>query len=84
MADRIVEGSWEEIARRGPEFAGCRVRVTVLDEPSPSVTLDRVLAPLLDEAETLSRQLPAANGATSPDAWGDAVADKFRRQGFAL
>lgn len=83
MADRVVEGSWEEISRRGPEFAGCRVRVTVLDEPAPAATLDRTLAPLLDEAEALSRRLPAASGPAPPDAWADAVADEFRRQGFA-
>ena len=48
------------------------------------MTLDRVLAPLLDEAEALGRQLPAATEPAPPDAWGDTVADKFGRQGFVL
>ncbi len=83
MADRVVEGSWEEVSRRGSEFEGCRVRVTILDEPASPVMLDGALAPLLEEAEVLSRGLPAANSPTPHDSWGDAVVEKFRRQGFA-
>jgi hypothetical protein len=29
-----LEGTWEEIAARGPELAGRRVRLIVLDEPA--------------------------------------------------
>ena len=32
MGPNVIEGTWEEIARRAAEFAGRRVRVTVLDE----------------------------------------------------
>jgi len=32
MEGKTIEGTWEEIARRAGEFAGHRVRVTVLDE----------------------------------------------------
>lgn len=35
MPHKVLEGTWEEIARRAGELAGHRVRVTVLDEPSP-------------------------------------------------
>ncbi len=28
-----IEGTWEEIARRAPEFAGHRLKLTVLPEP---------------------------------------------------
>lgn len=30
--ERVIEGTWEEVARRGPELAGHRVRLTVLDD----------------------------------------------------
>ena len=48
MADerKIIEGTWEEIVRRAPEFAGHRLRITVLEDlatPSGSTT------PILDE-----------------------------------
>lgn len=84
MAERVVEGSWEEVSRLAAEFTGCRVRVTVLDEPARALTLDRALAPLLIEAEALRCQLPAMNEPVPSDEWGKAVADKFRHQGFIL
>jgi hypothetical protein len=84
MADRILEGTWEEIAAQGHYLAGRRVRVTVIDGDEGAATLDRALAPLLEAAESLSRQLPPAPAPPTADAWGDAVVEKFRRQGFAL
>lgn len=32
MAQEVLEGTWEEIARQAPRFAGHRVRVTILNE----------------------------------------------------
>jgi hypothetical protein len=34
MEQRIIEGTWEEVARRADQLAGRRVRLTVLDEPT--------------------------------------------------
>ncbi len=34
MEHRIIEGTWEEIARKGDELAGHRVRLTVLEDQS--------------------------------------------------
>ena len=34
MTTQILEGTWEEITRFANQFAGHRVRVTVLDEES--------------------------------------------------
>ena len=34
MERKVIEGTWEEVAQRGQELAGHRVRVTVLDDPS--------------------------------------------------
>ena len=41
MEQRVFEGQWEEIARRGEELAGHRVRLTVLDEPEAPRTPGR-------------------------------------------
>ncbi len=34
MERKVIEGTWEEVAQRGQELAGHRVRVTVLDDLS--------------------------------------------------
>ena len=83
MGQRIYEGLWEEIARRGSELAGHQVRLTVLDEPAsaPAVEpLDRALVPLIEDAERLAETL----GPPSEADWGGLVTDKYRRQGFKL
>jgi len=69
---KTIEGTWEQVARRSREFAGRRVRVTVLDDPAnPGVpasqeksTEDAFKRHLL--ASGLVARLPAA-----PDALGD-------------
>ena len=80
----ILEGTWEEIVRRGPELAGRRVRVTVLDETEPPKILERALAGLIADAERLSDELPPPSGAAPADSWAEGTAAKFRRQGFQL
>ncbi len=35
MAERVIEGTWEEIAEQGEQLSGKRVRLTVLDEIDP-------------------------------------------------
>jgi hypothetical protein len=82
MEARVIEGTWEEVSIRGHELAGCRVRVVVLDEPGEPVMLDRMLAPLIEAAERLEAQPPPIDGSTSSGAWGEGIAEKFRRQGF--
>lgn len=37
MEPKTIEGTWEQVARRSREFAGRRVRVTVLDEPETPI-----------------------------------------------
>ena len=32
MKQKTIEGTWEEVARRAEEWAGHRVRITVLDD----------------------------------------------------
>ncbi|MDG3007905.1 hypothetical protein [Paludisphaera mucosa] len=80
MEERILEGTWEEIASRGPELAGRRVRLTVLDEPESGGPLDVALAPLIAIAERLTSPTPAESSVD----WSEGVVEKFRRQGFDL
>lgn len=80
MEPRTLEGTWEEIARHAPELTGRKVRLTVLDAAVQPPTLDATLADLIEEAEQLASSRPTV----AADAWGDAVAEKHRRQGFTL
>jgi hypothetical protein len=81
MEFRVIEGTWEEVLRHGPELAGRKVRVAVLDSPAtPPTMLDQALAPLIRAAEELAAEPPSVGD----DAVGEVIADKFRRQGFVL
>jgi hypothetical protein len=86
MELRTYEGTWEEIARHAAEFAGHRVRLTVLDGPGSPSMLDSTLGGLIEEAERLaaSRRPDSDSAPAGAGTWGDAVAEKFRRQGFSL
>ena len=87
MGERIYEGLWEEIARRGSELAGHQVRLTVLDEPAlaPAVEpLDRALAQLIEDAERLAETLGPLSAASITEDWGETAADKHRRHGFTI
>ena len=37
-SEQVIEGPWEEILTRSSEFAGKRVRLTVLNEPENGAT----------------------------------------------
>jgi hypothetical protein len=80
MGQTVIEGTWEEVAQHAAELAGKRVRVTVLDESA--ATLDRALAGLIEAAERLHGER-SSTAPAGPD-WGEAVAEKFRGQGFHL
>jgi hypothetical protein len=84
MEQRTFEGTWEEIAHRGPELAGRKVRLTVLDELSSDVSLDRALAPLIANAERLVSSLPPVAPCSPAQGWSEGVIEKYRRQGFKL
>ena len=65
MTESIIEGTWEEISRRGPEFAGRRLRVIVLaDELGPESegsSLDQALAGLIGVADSRESNLGAVS-----------------------
>lgn len=84
MEQRTFEGKWEDIARRGPEFAGRTVRVTVLGETKSTKMLDTTLANLIADAGRISSGASPSPGLDRSDSWGEGVFAKFRRQGFRL
>ncbi len=83
MGQKTLEGTWEEISLHASELLGRKVRVTVLDEPDPKVTLDKALAHLISAAEQLADTLPPKDSSPA-DAWSEGVEEKFRKQGFML
>ena len=84
MEQRTFEGTWEEITRRSSEFAGRKLRITVLSESVSPVTLAQTLAHLIAAAEHLVGTLPAVPPSRAAEAWSEGVVEKYRRQGFTL
>lgn len=84
MELRTFEGTWEEISQHGPELAGRRVRLTVLDLARPETMLDSALAKILEDAEKLASISQSPGPSPLDDEWSEGVAEKFRGQGFEL
>ena len=84
MELRTFEGTWEEISQLGPELAGRRVRLTVLDVARPETMLDSALGSILEDAERLASLSPCPGPSPLGDEWSEGVAEKFRGQGFEL
>jgi hypothetical protein len=78
-----LEGSWEDILRRGAELSGRRVKVSVLSD-EPAKPLDEVAERWAAGAERL---VPSP---LSPARQGDEaelerlLVEKFRKQGFTF
>lgn len=78
------EGTWEDILRRGDEFAGRRVRVTVLPQETnaSAPSLDQLLAPFIAQAAIILRdpKLVVVGGHSAE--FTEGIAEKLRRQGL--
>lgn len=78
-----LEGSWEDILRRGAELSGRRVKVSVLAD-EPAMPLDEVAERWAAGAEKLVASPP------SPPRQGDEaeleriLVEKFRKRGLTL
>jgi hypothetical protein len=77
-----VEGQWDELIRHSDQFAGRRVRVTVLsgDDLRAGSILTQIHQWLAD-GDSLHFHKPAQ---TKPNSFGDALVEKFRKQGLVL
>jgi hypothetical protein len=81
MVRNAFEGSWEELLRRADEFAGRRVRLTILDDaksqPTTAPTLDRLLARYVG---AFSSPRPTNNAQRVEEIWAEGVLQKHRKQ----
>ena len=60
MATQVLEGTWEEIVRHAKEFAGRKVRITVLDdEAAPAPNLEMLDA--LRKVSERSKKMPVSS-----------------------
>jgi hypothetical protein len=77
-----VEGQWEDLIRHSDQFAGQRVRVTVLsDEKAAHSSMLAEIRRWLAEGDALEIA-PLGKGGSS--AFGDGLVEKFRKQGLVL
>jgi hypothetical protein len=84
MEQKTLEGTWEEVSRHGHELIGRKVRITILEDPAPPLSLDKALAHLIRDAEALVGSLPSSEPSHSVDTWSEGVEAKYRRQGFTI
>jgi hypothetical protein len=77
-----VEGQWEELIRHPDQFAGRRVRVTVLsDERIAASSLLTEIRRWLAEGEALE---VGSSSKPRSSAFGDGLVEKFRKQGLVF
>ena len=92
MTEQVWEGTWEEIKKRGEGLANRRVRLIVLPggaeiEPANSTDgqdMSKALAELVEQCEHLNLTPAGPPQYADPyeEAFGEIVAEKFRKQGF--
>jgi len=90
VQQQIYEGTAEEIADqlRGSNLAGKLKAVVTLEEQEisptsgPGETLDKALAYLLDEADSIERARPITQTDLHETAFGEIMAAKYRKMGF--
>ncbi len=75
-----IEGQWDELIRHADQFAGRRVRVTVLsDEKTAGSSMLAEIRRWLGEGDGLEI---APLGNVRPNAFGDGLVEEFRKQGL--
>ena len=80
MAEQVLEGTWEEIARHADELSGKKVRLIVIGESPPK-------RPLSEALEGIIGAIDSADGAQSghpPTPFSELIAEKFRKQGLKI
>lgn len=94
MTEQVWEGTWEEIKKRGEGLANRRVRLILLPggteielaDGTDGQGLSKALAELVEQAEHLNLTPAGPPQYTDPHeaAFGEIVAEKFRKQGFSV
>jgi hypothetical protein len=90
MSQQVLEGTWEEVLQHADELSGKRVRLTVLDEPAcqsgaePPIE-ERPLSELLEGLiGVIDSSQPSPPFPRKRSAYGEAIVEKFRKQGLKL
>ena len=77
-----VEGQWEDLIRQPDQFAGQRVRVTVLSDSRDSApSMLKEIRRWLADGEALA---VAPADASKANAFGDGLIENVRKQGLVL
>jgi hypothetical protein len=76
-----IEGTWEEMVRHGGQFAGKRVRITVLPEDEQA-ELRRRASKLMAEVDALKPDPARPNLRGSAAEFANGVTEKLRDQGI--
>lgn len=87
----VFEGTWEELAAHAETFKGRKLRLIVLPvvaETTENVTdetrLCETAARLFAEADRLEREPGPASSDPSKAAFGEIIAEKYRKMGLQL
>jgi hypothetical protein len=87
----ILEGTWEELATHAEKFKGRRLRVIVLPleaaatkASADQATLHETAIRLLSEADTIEREPGKPSNDLHEKAFGEIVAEKYRKMGLKV
>lgn len=87
----VIEGTWEELSARAEEFKGHKLRLIVLPpevDTSKAVsgedTLQQAAARLFTEADMLEREPGEPSHDPYENAFGKALAEKYRKMGLKV
>jgi len=83
IRERVFEGTWEEMIQHKAEFEGLRLRLIGYQEETPEM-LDKALAELLAEADTLQPESGRKSADPCSAAVSEIIAEKYRKQGFQI
>ena len=87
----VIEGTWEELTARAEEFKGRKLRLIVLPTEAENYTtipgeveLRQTAARLLLEADRLEREPGKPSQDSYKNAFGKALAEKYRKMGLKV
>jgi hypothetical protein len=81
MEQRSFEGTWEEILHHAPEFAGQRVRLTLLSNENPKSQEGATLDQLLEGRVGRVQFQPSNLSTHTKEAFADLMANKYELPG---
>lgn len=87
----VIEGTWEELTARAEEFKGRKLRLIVLPTEAENnktiageAALHQAAVRLFAEADTLERESGKPSRDSYENAFGKAIAEKYRKMGLKV